>query len=72
MKKILIIATVASLLSACNNSTSEGFELTIDIPSAGNSPVKVSIEGDSIFYDFEYENFFGEVFWGTANGIKIE
>ena len=51
MKKILIIAAVASLLSACNNNTSEGFELTIDIPSAGNSPVKVSIEGDSIIYD---------------------
>ena len=51
MKKILIIAAVASLLSACNNSTSQGFELTIDIPSAGNSPVKVSIEGDSIIYD---------------------
>jgi hypothetical protein len=30
------------------------------------------IIGDSIFYDFEYENFFGEVFWGTASGIKIE
>ena len=27
---------------------------------------------DSIFYDFEYENFFGEVFWGKARGIKIE
>ncbi len=51
MKKILIIAAVASLLSACNNNTSQGFELTIDIPSAGNSPVKVSIEGDSIIYD---------------------
>lgn len=51
MKKILIIAAVASFLSACNNNVSEGFELTIDIPSAGNSPVKVSIEGDSIIYD---------------------
>ena len=50
MKKILI-AAVASFLSACNNNVSEGFELTIDIPSAGNSPVKVSIEGDSIIYD---------------------
>ena len=51
MKKILIIAAVASFLSACNNNASEGFDLTIDIPSAGNSPVKVSIEGDSIIYD---------------------
>ncbi|HAP30724.1 MAG: hypothetical protein ACPIA4_00035 [Flavobacteriales bacterium] len=37
---------------------------------AHNSSGKII--GDSIFYDFEYENFFGEVFWGTANGIKIE
>ena len=37
---------------------------------AHNSSGKII--GDSIFYDFEYENFFGEIFWGTANGIKIE
>ena len=37
---------------------------------AHNSCGKIIV--DSIFYDFEYENFFGEVFWGTASGIKIE
>ena len=37
---------------------------------AHNSCGKIIL--DSIFYDFEYENFFGEVFWGTARGIKIE
>ena len=51
MKKIIIIAALASFLSACNNYGSEGFELTIDIPSAENSAVKVSIEGDSVIYD---------------------
>ncbi len=30
------------------------------------------ITGDSIFYNFEYENFFGEVFWGIASGIKLQ
>jgi hypothetical protein len=30
------------------------------------------IIGDSIFYNFEYENFFGEVFWGIASGIKLQ
>ena len=34
--------------------------------------VRILMLPESIFYDFEYENFFGEVFWGTANGIKIE
>ena len=44
--------------------------INTDDYKAHNSSGK--IVGDSIFYDFEYENFFGEVFWGTANGIKIE
>jgi hypothetical protein len=30
------------------------------------------LKSQSIFYDFEYENFLGEVFWGIASGIKIE
>lgn len=37
---------------------------------AHNSSGKII--GDSIFCDFEYENFFGELFWGKASGIKIE
>jgi hypothetical protein len=28
--------------------------------------------GDSINFNFEYSNFFGEIFWGNGNGIRIE
>ena len=49
-----------------------GFQeiINTDGYKAHNSSGKIIV--DSIFYDFEYENFFGEVFWGTASGIKIE
>ena len=51
MKKIIILTAVASFLFACNSEVTEGFELNIDIPSAGQSPVKVTIEGDSVLFD---------------------
>ena len=51
MKKILMGAAVASLLFACSSESSDGFQLSIDIPSANNSPVKVSLEGDSVIYE---------------------
>jgi thiol-disulfide isomerase/thioredoxin len=51
MKKILMGAAVASLLFACSGESADGFQLSIDIPSAGNSPVKVSLEGDSVIYE---------------------
>lgn len=49
-----------------------GFQeiINTDGYKAHNSSGKIIV--DSIFYNFEYENFFGEVFWGTASGIKIE
>lgn len=28
--------------------------------------------GDSIYFNFEYTNFFGEVFWGAVSGKRIE
>ena len=42
MKKIFMGAAVASLLFACSGESSDGFQLSIDIPSAGDSPVKVT------------------------------
>ena len=55
MKKFLTVFTTASILFACT-SNHEGFELNIDIPEAGNSAVKVTLEGDSIIYDGYLEN----------------
>ena len=51
MKKIFMGAAVASLLFACSGESSDGFQLSIDIPSAGDSPVKVTLEGDSVIYE---------------------
>ena len=55
MKKLLTVITSASILFACT-SNHEGFQLLIDIPEAGNSAVKVTLEGDSIIYDGNLEN----------------
>lgn len=44
-------AAVASLLFACSGESSDSFQLSIDIPSAGNSPVKVTLEGDSVVFE---------------------
>jgi thiol-disulfide isomerase/thioredoxin len=51
MKKIFMGAAVASLLFACSGESSDGIQLSIDIPSAGDSPVKVTLEGDSVIYE---------------------
>ncbi|HCP40488.1 MAG TPA: hypothetical protein DIT65_01730 [Cryomorphaceae bacterium] len=51
MKKFFIGGAVAALFFACSVESSEGFQLNIDIPSAGNSPIKVTLEGDSVVYE---------------------
>jgi thiol-disulfide isomerase/thioredoxin len=51
MKKIFIVASIAALVAACSNEGSEVFQLSIDVPQAGESPVKVSLEGDSILFE---------------------
>lgn len=42
---------MASLLFACSTPTEEGFSINFNIPTAGNSPVKVSLEGDSTLFE---------------------
>ncbi len=52
MKKFLLAAVSAAFLAAC--SAPEGtFNLSIDIPEAGNSPVRISLEDNQILFEGE-------------------
>ncbi len=52
MKKFLIAAASAAFLAAC--SAPEGmFNLSIDIPEAGNSPVRISLEDNQTLFEGE-------------------
>jgi len=50
MKKLVLGVVASAALFACT-SEQEGFELSIDAPAAGNSPVKVSIENNEILFE---------------------
>jgi thiol-disulfide isomerase/thioredoxin len=50
MKKLVLGVLASAALFACT-SDKEGFELRIDAPAAGNSPVKVSIENNEILFE---------------------
>ena len=52
MKKFLLAAVGAAFLAAC--SAPEGtFNLSIDIPEAGNSPVRISLEDNETLFEGE-------------------
>ncbi len=59
MKKLVLGVVASAALFACT-SEQEGFELSIDAPAAGNSPVKVSIENNEILFE------------GTLNDGKLK
>lgn len=55
MKKFLLAVVSAAFLAAC--SAPEGtFNLSIDIPEAGNSPVRISLEDNQILFEGELKS----------------
>jgi len=54
MKKFLLAVVSAAFLAAC--SAPEGtFNLSIDIPKAGNSPVRIFLEGEQVLFEGELD-----------------
>lgn len=56
------------------NSTISGNNLSIPIQSVNQVKIRVSsgfFRNDSIFFEFEFENEFGEVFFGSCYGEKL-
>lgn len=54
MKKLLLGAVVLGAMVACTEQ--EGFELSIDAPMGGNSPIKVTIENDEVLFEGNLED----------------
>jgi len=55
MKKFLLAVVSAAFLAAC--SAPDGtFNLSIDIPEAGNSPVRISLEDNQILFEGELKS----------------
>ena len=57
MKKVMLSVAAAAILASCAPET--GFDLTIDAQSAGDSPVKLSLENQEVLYE------------GTLNAGKL-
>ena len=49
MKKVMLSVAAAAILASCAPET--GFDLTIDAQSAGDSPVKLSLENQEVLYE---------------------
>ena len=49
MKKVMLSVAAAAILASCAPET--GFDLTIDPQSAGDSPVKLSLENQEVLYE---------------------
>ena len=54
MKKLLLGVFASIAFIACTSE--EGFELAINAPDAGDSPVKLTIEGDQVLYEGNLSN----------------
>ena len=54
MKKLLLSIFASIAFIACTSE--EGFELSINAPDAGDSPVKLTIEGDQVLYEGNLSN----------------
>jgi len=54
MKKVMLSVAVAAILASCAPET--GFDLTIDAQSAGDSPVKLSLENQEVLYEGTLSN----------------